>query len=53
MDRKYRPSMASVPISPASVISAIDAPTKKSHPVQNFISNESLNKPYMTLYLHE
>jgi hypothetical protein len=33
MDGKSRPSMASVPISPASVISAIVAPTEKSHPV--------------------
>jgi hypothetical protein len=33
MDRKSRPPMASIPISPASVISAIVAPTEKTHPV--------------------
>jgi hypothetical protein len=31
MDRKSRPPMASVPISPASVISTIAAPTEKYH----------------------
>jgi hypothetical protein len=33
MDRKSRPPMASIPISPASVISTIAASTEKDHPV--------------------
>jgi hypothetical protein len=33
MDRKSRPPMASIPISPASVISTIVASTEKAHPV--------------------
>jgi hypothetical protein len=33
MDRKSRPPMASIPISPASVISTIVASTEKSHHV--------------------
>jgi hypothetical protein len=31
---KYRPPMASIPISPAYVISTIVASTEKSHPVE-------------------
>jgi hypothetical protein len=33
MDRKYRPLMASIPISPTSVISAIVSSTEKTHPI--------------------
>jgi hypothetical protein len=38
MDRKSRPPMASIPISPASVILTIVASTEKSHPVANCLS---------------
>jgi hypothetical protein len=34
IDRKYRPSMTSIPISHASVILTIVASTKKDHPVE-------------------
>jgi hypothetical protein len=34
MDRKSRPLMASIPISPTSVISAIAPSTEKAHPVE-------------------
>jgi hypothetical protein len=53
MDRKFRPPMASVPISPASVISTSVVSIEKSHSVATIMSNEALIKPYMTLFLHE
>jgi hypothetical protein len=34
VNRKLRPPMASMPVTPASVISAITAPTEKTHPVE-------------------
>jgi hypothetical protein len=53
MDRKSRPLMASIPISPTSIILTIVASTEKDHLVATIFSNEALNKPYMTLFLHE
>jgi hypothetical protein len=44
--------MASLPVTSASIISAITAPAEKNHPVEIF--NQSLkvlNNPYMKLYL--
>jgi hypothetical protein len=46
--------MASLPVSFASIISAITAPAEKTHPVAIFNqSRKVLNNPYMKLYLNK